>query len=286
MRLPPTVSAALAVSGLVPMEAKILLAHVLGRDRAWLAAHRDAELEPAKARAFDALVRRRIEGEPIAYLVGRREFFGLDLEITADVLIPRPETELLVTLACGWLAVEQEARVLDLGSGSGAVALAIAQTRPRVFVMGADVSTRAVALARRNAQRLSIPNVAFVESDWFDSVPTEPFALIVANPPYVARGDPHLTEGDLRFEPERALVSGHDGLDAIRAIVARASAFLAPAAHIALEHGFDQASAVRALLAKAGFSEVGSARDLAGIERASYGKLAPHSSIARGTVTP
>jgi release factor glutamine methyltransferase len=286
MRLPPTVSAALAVSGLVPMEAKILLVHVLGRDRAWLAAHRDAELEPAKARAFDALVRRRIEGEPIAYLVGQREFFGLDLEVTPDALIPRPETELLVTLACGWLAADQEARVLDLGSGSGAVALAIAHARPCAFVTAIDVSTRALSLARRNAQQLSIANVEFVESDWFSSLPLERFALIVANPPYVARDDPHLAEGDLRFEPERALVSGHDGLDATRAIVARAPSFLAPGARIALEHGLDQASAVRALLGEAGFLEVASARDLAGIERVSYGHLAPHSSIAGGKATP
>jgi release factor glutamine methyltransferase len=273
MPLPSTVSAALSLSGLAPTEAKLLLAHVLDRDRAWLAAHRDAPLEPTQAHAFDALVRRRIEGEPIAYLTGRREFFGLDLGITPDVLIPRPETELLVELACRWLAPDREARVLDLGSGSGAVGLAIAHERPRAFVVGADVSPRAVALARRNAQRLSIANVSFVESDWFDSLPRERFALIVANPPYVARDDPHLNEGDLRFEPERALVSGVDGLDAARAIVATASEFLAPHAPLALEHGYDQANAVRALLTEAGFGGAASVRDLAGIERVSYGRI-------------
>jgi len=271
MRRPPTVSAALEVCGLVPTEAKLLLAHVLGCDRAWLAAHRDEQLEPANARAFDALVRRRIAGEPIAYLVGRREFFGLDLEISPDVLIPRPETELLVTLACGWLSADEQARVLDLGSGSGAVGLAIAHERPRALVTGTDVSPRAVALARRNAQRLSIANVVFLESDWFDSLPRERFALIVANPPYVARNDPHLREGDLRFEPEGALVSGDDGLDATRAIVACAPQFLAPGARIALEHGHDQASTVRTLLAQEGFSAIASARDLAGIERVTHG---------------
>ena len=243
-----SLSAALQVCGLAPIEGKLLLAHVLGRDRAWLTAHSDALLEPAQARAFDALVRRRIDGEPIAYLVGHREFFGLDLEITPDVLIPRPETELLVTLACGWLAADAEARVLDLGSGSGAVALAIAHERPRASVIGADVSPLAVALARRNAARLSIANVAFVESDWFTALPRQRFALIVANPPYVARDDPHLSEGDLRFEPQDALVSGADGLDAVRVIVAAAGELLAPGACLALEHGYDQAPAVRALL--------------------------------------
>jgi release factor glutamine methyltransferase len=274
MRLPSTVSSALSLSGLVPTEAKLLLAHVLGRGRAWLAAHGDAPLEPAQARAFDALVRRRIEGEPVAYLIRRREFFGLALEITPDVLIPRPETELLVELACRWLAPDREARALDLGCGSGAVALAIAHERPRTFVVGVDVSSRAIALAVRNAERLSIANVSFAESDWFDSVPRERFTLIVANPPYVARDDPHLREGDLRFEPESALVSGTDGLDAARSIIATAPAFLAPGAPLALEHGYDQANAVRALLAAARFGGVASARDLAGIERVSYG-LAP-----------
>jgi len=271
MHRPPTVSAVLQLSGLAPTEAKALLAHVLGRDRAWLAAHRDAPLAPGEVRAFDALVRRRAAGEPIAYLTGKREFFGLDLEITPDVLIPRPETELLVELACRWLAPERPARVLDLGCGSGAVALAIAHERPRAFVVGGDVSPRATALARRNAERLSIANVSFVESDWFESISLQRFALIVANPPYVARGDPHLKEGDLRFEPEGALVSGADGLDAMRVIVAAAADFLARGAPLALEHGYDQAQAVRALLTEAGFGGVASVRDLAGIDRVSYG---------------
>ena len=273
MHRPATVSAALQSSGLAPTDAKILLAHVLDRNRAWLAAHRDARLEPAQARAFDALVRRRNEGEPIAYLVGHREFFGLDLEITPDVLIPRPETELLVELACRWLAPDREARVLDLGCGSGAVALAIAHERPRALVIGADESPRAIAVARGNAHRLAIANATFVESDWFESLSRERFSLIVANPPYVARDDPHLREGDLRFEPEDALVSGADGLDAARAIAAAAPKFLAPGAQLALEHGHDQASAVRALLNEAGLGAVASTRDLAGIERVSYGRM-------------
>ena len=272
MHLPRTVSAALAMSGLMPLEGKLLLAHVLGCDRAWLSAHGEAALTPEQARAFDALARRRNHGEPVAYLTGKREFFGLELEITPDVLIPRPETELLVELALGWLASNPTGRVLDLGCGSGAVALAIAHQRPAAEVLGADVSAAAIALARRNAERLSLANATFVESDWLARVPRERFAVIVANPPYVAEDDPHLGQGDLRYEPPLALSPGGDGLDAVRAIVAGAPGYLAPGAALAVEHGHDQAHAVRALLRDAGFEDVGSARDLAGIERVSFGR--------------
>jgi release factor glutamine methyltransferase len=268
-----TVSAALAMSGLVPFEARLLLAHVIDRDRAWLAAHGDAPLTRDQALAFDALARRRRDGEPVAYLTGRREFFGLDLEVTRDVLIPRPETELLVELALGWLDKDTSARVLDLGSGSGAVALAIARERPHAVVVGADVSGVAIALARRNAERLGIGNVTFVESDWFARVPPERFALIVANPPYVAEEDPHLGRGDLRFEPISALASGNEGLDAIRAIVAAAPGYIAAGGALAFEHGHDQAAPAQALLRDAGFGEITSARDLAGIQRVTYGRL-------------
>jgi release factor glutamine methyltransferase len=273
MHLPPTVSAALAMSGLVPLEAKLLLAQVLGCGRAWLAAHGDAALTHEQALAFDALARRRRDGEPVAYLTGRREFFGLDLEITPDVLIPRPETELLVELALGWLGPGLPARVLDLGCGSGAVALAIAHERPRAAVLGADLSAAAVELARRNGERLGVANATFIESDWFARVPRERFALIVANPPYVAEDDPHLELGDLRYEPASALSPGGDGLDAMRTIVAAAPGYLAPGATLALEHGHDQAGAVQALLHDAGLVAIVSARDLAGIQRVTYGRL-------------
>jgi release factor glutamine methyltransferase len=271
--MPATVSAALAMSGLVPFEARLLLAHVIGRDRAWLAAHGDAGLTREQAVAFDALARQRRDGEPVAYLTGRREFFGLDLEITRDVLIPRPETELLVELALGWLAGDSPARVLDLGSGSGAVALAIASQRPRSTVVGTDVSAAAIVLARRNAERLAIANATFLESDWFADVPRDRCALIVANPPYVAEEDPHLDRGDLRFEPGSALASGSDGLDAIRAIIAAAPGYLAPGAPLALEHGYDQAAAVQELLRASRLRDITSARDLAGIARVTYGFL-------------
>jgi release factor glutamine methyltransferase len=271
MMTPATVSAALAMSGLVPFEARILLAHAMNRDRAWLAAHGEVPLTRDQALTFDALARRRRAGEPVAYLTGRREFFGLDLEITQDVLIPRPETELLVELALTWLGKDTPARVLDLGSGSGAVALAIASQRPRSEVLGADVSAAAVALARRNAERLGTANARFIESDWFAAIPPERFALVVANPPYVAEEDSHLGRGDVRYEPAAALVSGSDGLDAIRAIVAGASGFLAPGGALGLEHGHDQAAAAQGLLRDSGFRGVASARDLAGIQRVTYG---------------
>jgi len=272
MYLPPTVSAALAVSGLNPLEAKLLLGHVLDRDRAWLAAHGEAALTREQAHAFDALARRRHDGEPIAYLTGHREFFGLDLEITPDVLIPRPETELLVELALAWLATDATERVLDLGCGSGAVVLAIAHERPRASLLGADVSAAAVALARRNAARLGIVNTQFIESDWFADVPPERFAVIVANPPYVAEDDPHLRQGDLRYEPAGALSPGGDGLDSMRAIIAAAAGHLAPGGALALEHGHDQAGAVQTLLRDAGFVAITSGRDLAGIPRVTHGR--------------
>lgn len=272
MSTPITVSRALSVSGLVPFEAKLLLAHVLGRDRAWLAAHADEAVNAEQAKTFDALARRRRDGEPVAYLIGRREFYGLDLEITPDVLIPRPETELLVELTLARLPADRETRVLDLGTGSGAVALAVAAARRKSQVIGTDVSTPALALATRNAARLGIGNISFVESDWFDALPHDRFDLIAGNPPYVAAGDPHLTEGDLRHEPRQALTSGGDGLRAIRAIVATAPAHLAPGGWLLLEHGHDQADAVGELFRDAGFAEGGAARDLAGILRVSYGR--------------
>ena len=271
---PSTVSHALALSGLVPFEAKILLAHVLGRDRAWIAAHGDAPLSRDEANAFETLARRRRDGEPVAYLTGRREFFGLDHEITPDGLIPRPETELLVERALSWLASDTSASVLDLGCGSGAVALAIARERPRSRVLGVDRAHAAVELAKSNAQRLAIANASFIVADWFEGVPREAFDVIVANPPYVAEDDAYLKEGDLRFEPPFALTPGPDALTAIRTIIAAAPAHLAPRTALALEHGHDQSHVVQGLFSEAGFTDVRSWRDLAGIFRVTTGVLA------------
>ena len=266
------VRSALAASGLIPAEGRLLLAHVLDRDRTWLIAHADDALTTAQAKAFETLARRRHNGEPIAYLIGRREFYGLDLEVSPDVLIPRPETELLVELALERMGDRDAVRVLDLGTGSGAIALAIGRHRPHCSVLGVDASAPALALADRNAKRLGIGNAAFIESDWFDRIPREAFAVIVSNPPYVARDDVHLAQGDLRFEPRSALECGVDGLAAIRRILAGAAGYLAPAGWLFIEHGYNQAESVQALFQDAGYGGVESRRDLAGIPRVTFGQ--------------
>jgi release factor glutamine methyltransferase len=269
-----TVRQALAQAGLVPIDGQVLLAHAVQRDRAWLLAHGDDVLTRAQADKFFELAKRRRDGEPVAYLTGLREFWGLPLAVTPDVLIPRPETETLVEQALLRLPHENAPRVLDLGTGSGAIALALASERRHAHVVATDVSPAALAVARANAQRLAVDNVELVESDWYAQLPVAPFALIVSNPPYVAERDPHLTEGDLRFEPPLALTSG-DGLASLREIIAGAPARLTPGGCLLVEHGFDQADAVRVLLREAGFVDLVAARDLAGHWRVAGGQTPP-----------
>lgn len=268
-----TVEQALSLSGLIPFEAGILLGHVLLKDRAWIAAHRDAAVDAAQLRTFESLSRRRRAGEPVAYLTGRREFYSLELAVTCDVLIPRPETELLVELALERIDPVAQARVLDLGTGCGAVALAIARERPRASVVGVDVSSAAIAIARSNAYKLGISNARFVEENWYAAVANESFDTIVANPPYVPAADPHLCDGDLRFEPRVALTPGDDGLAAIRVIIAGARSHSSRGGWFLTEHGYDQADAVQAMLTKQGLSEVQTRRDLSGIPRVTFGRL-------------
>jgi release factor glutamine methyltransferase len=271
-----TVRRALVQSGLVPVDAQVLLGHVLGKGRAWLAAHGDDSLGREDADAFLALARRRREGEPVGYLTGIREFWGLPLAVSPAVLLPRPETETVVELALARLPPEHEARVLDLGTGSGAIALAIARERPHAHVLATDTSMAALDVARDNARRLGLANVEFLQSDWYACVPAmwrgAPFDLVASNPPYVAHGDPHLGEGDLRFEPATALTPGGDGLDALRRIVAGAGSHLAAGGTLVVEHGYDQSDAVRALFRAAGFVDIAATRDLAGIPRAVAGR--------------
>jgi release factor glutamine methyltransferase len=266
-----TISGALAQSGLVPLDAQVLLAHVVGKDRAWLIAHADDALPPDLYQAYMALARRRRDGEPVAYLTGTREFWGLCLRVTPDVLIPRPETETLVELALARLPKDRELRVLDLGTGSGAIALAIAHERPRAHVLATDISADALDVARDNAQRLELGNVEFVKSDWYERVALEwrggAFDFIASTPPYVAAADPHLNQGDVRFEPERSLTPGGDGLGAITKILQGAKERLVPGRTLAVEHGYDQSDVVREMFAAAGFEEIVTARDLAGIPR-------------------
>jgi len=264
-----TVRQALAQASLAPIDAQVLLAHVLGTDRAWLLAHATDALAIAAVEAFFTLAQRRRDGEPVAYLTGTREFWGLPIAVDASGLIPRPETETLVECALRALPAARPLRVLDLGTGSGAIALAIAHERPQAQVLALDVSPSALAVARRNGARMKLAHLSWLQSDWYGDLPGDvlPFDLIVSNPPYVADADPHLAEGDVRFEPPQALRAGRDGLDALRIVVAGAPARLVRGGTLVVEHGFDQADAVRALMRAAGFAQPRTFRDLAGIPR-------------------
>ena len=254
-----------------PVDAEWLLLHAIDRSPAWLFANRDAVLGHEQARYFESLVQRREQGEPVAYLTGHRGFWSLDLEVTPATLIPRPETELLVELALEKLP--DGGSVVDLGTGSGAIALAIASERLKSRVIATDASVDALEVAQRNAQRLAITNVEFRCGEWFAPLQGERFDLIASNPPYVAVGDPHLDEGDLRFEPASALSSGGDGLDDIRDIVANAPAHLNDGGWLMLEHGHDQGAVVYDLLEHAGFADVATRHDLEGRDRVSLGRL-------------
>ena len=252
------------------LEAQTLLLHALGRDlhdRAWLLLHDNDELALNTCEFYKDLMQRRLAHEPLAYLTGQQEFHGLSLQVDKRVLVPRPDTETLVDWALE-LEVPQNAHVLDLGTGSGAIALALKNTRPHWQVQAVDASEQALAVASGNAATLQL-EVSFLHSHWFSQVQGL-FNLVVSNPPYIAQGDPHLPA--LRAEPLQALVSGEDGLDDIRHIIAQAPAHLLPGAWLLLEHGFDQAPAVRQLLAKQGFVQVQSRKDIAGINRCSGGQ--------------
>lgn len=280
---PPEASASIAqtlnslqAQGLERLDAQRLLLHALGRntqERAWLLTHDDEPMGASARQRLDALVQRHQQGEPMAYLTGQQEFYGLDLRVDARVLVPRPDTETLVDWALSLLplAPERLQSVLDLGTGSGAIALALKATRPELQVSAIDASTEALTVARANAQRLGL-DVSWEQSHWFSQVKGR-HHLIVSNPPYIAAQDPHLTA--LRHEPLQALTSGADGLDDIRPIVSQAQAFLHPGGWLLLEHGYEQAPAVRSLLLAAGFKDVQSRRDLSGIERCSGGQSAP-----------
>lgn len=270
-----SIAAVRAALPLDPLENRILLCHATGLSRVQLITQSDRPLTPEEAQHLDALVARRLQGEPIAYIVGRREFFGLEFQVGPAVLIPRPDTELIVELALERLPQREETppRLLDMGTGSGAIAVAVAVTRPDAAVTALDVSPDALAIAQANAAANGA-NVRFLHSSWFDALDAgATFDVIASNPPYIAAGDAHLAQGDLRFEPPGALTDHADGLSALRIIVAGAARHLAPGGWLLLEHGYDQAAAVRALLLAAGFAEVQSWKDLGHIERVSGGRI-------------
>jgi release factor glutamine methyltransferase len=253
-------------------DAQLLLAHALQRPRGWLFAHGDDAVPAAVAEAFAALVGRRLAGEPVAYLTGRRGFWSFDLAVSPATLIPRPETERLVELALERLPEGTPLRVADLGTGTGAIALALAHERPQARVIATDLSDDALAVARGNARALGLANVEFRAGSWWAPLQGERFHVVASNPPYIALADPHLAEGDLRFEPAGALSSGADGLDAIRAIVRDAPAHLVAGGWLLLEHGWEQGAAVRALLQAEGFDDVRTARDLEDRDRVTLGR--------------
>ncbi|MBV2163684.1 MAG: peptide chain release factor N(5)-glutamine methyltransferase [Comamonas sp.] len=257
--------------GLERIDAHILLLHLLGRphhDRAWLLAHDQDTLTAAQWAQYQALYARRLDAVPVAYLTGCKEFFGLHLQVDARVLDPRPDTETLVEWALELLPAAAPCRVVDLGTGSGAIALALQSQRPQAAVTAVDFSADALAVARANAQRLQLP-VQCVQSSWLADVPGV-FDLIVSNPPYIREDDPHMPA--LRHEPRQALTSGRDGLDDIRTIAAQAPAHLATGGWLLLEHGWEQAEAVQAILRGAGFQDVVSRQDLAGQWRCTGGQ--------------
>jgi release factor glutamine methyltransferase len=255
------------------LEAELLLAHVLGVNRAWFFAHPDDVPDAVATGRFEALVRRRAQGEPVAYITGTRDFWSMTLEVTPDTLIPRADTERLVELALERLP--RQGRIVDLGTGSGAIALAIAKERPDAVVHAVDASAAALEVARRNAARLDLQHVTFVEGDWFAPLNRASFDIVVSNPPYIEQDDAHLTQGDLRFEPAAALASGRDGLDDIRRIARDAVAHLLPGGWLLLEHGWNQGPAVRDVLTSVGLAEAFTAQDLEGRDRVSGAR---HSS--------
>jgi len=252
------------------LETEILLGKVLQADRAWLFANTGYDVPPGLVASFLDLAGRRSKGEPVAYLTGQKEFWSLSLKVTADVLIPRPETELLVETVLDFVPLDACWRIADLGTGSGAVALAIASERPLCEVHATDLSPAALEVARENGTNLVPGRVSFHQGYWLEPLAGR-FRVIVSNPPYIAAGDPHLAQGDCRFEPPGALVAGSDGLDAIRMIARQAPGYLEPGGLLALEHGFEQGSEVRRILESAGYADVTTRKDLEQRERVTSG---------------
>ncbi|MEJ2645375.1 MAG: peptide chain release factor N(5)-glutamine methyltransferase [Gammaproteobacteria bacterium] len=269
-------AAALADSESPRLDAEVLLANVLERPRSYLYTWPDRELSAQQASRFRALVERRAAGTPVAHITGRREFWSLDLEVTPDTLIPRPDTETLVAIALELLPAEGTATVADLGTGSGAIALALAHERPDWQVVAVDRSAPALTVARRNARRLGLLNMVPVLGDWCAALASDRFDLIACNPPYVAAGDAHLKTGDVPHEPLSALAAGSDGLDDLRGIIPAARRCLRTGGWLALEHGYDQAPAVRALLEQSEYDTIDSHSDLAGQLRVTTARLTRH----------
>ena len=253
------------------LDSEVLLEHVLAVSRAHLYANPEAEISTRQQDEFLQLLERRVQGEPIAYLVGHREFWSLQLKVTPDVLIPRTETELLVETALERIPLDSKLRIADLGTGSGALALAIASERPYCEVHASDISSAALAVARENARVLGLQRIGFHEGSWAEPLSGK-FNLIISNPPYIPQGDPHLQQGDIRFEPEAALVPGPDGMSAINRIAMESLPMLEHGGYLIIEHGFEQGQATRSLLKSLAYQSVETKRDLADLERVTMGQ--------------
>lgn len=255
------------------LDAELLLCHVLGQSRAYLFTWPERVLTAEQLQALEEVLRRREGGEPVAHILGRREFWSLELAVSADTLIPRPETELLVEAALARIPLDAAWDIADLGTGSGAIALAIASERPHCRITAVERSEAALALARENGRRLELANVAFVAGSWFEPLRGRRFEMILSNPPYIPQQDPHLQRGDVRFEPLTALASGADGLEDIRHIIANAPDHLGAPGWLLLEHGYDQGAKVAALLRQRGFRAVEELADLQGHGRVALGRI-------------
>ena len=264
--------------GLAPhdarLETQLLMAAALDVNRAWLLAHDDEKLPPAVAARYTGWLNRRLAGEPIAYIFGEKEFYGLMFKVSPAVLIPRPETELLVDLTLARIPEHRPCRVLDLGTGSGIIAITLAKLRPLAELVAVDISPAALALAQKNASNLEVRNVRFIESNWFEALDgVEKFDVIVSNPPYIRAVDPHLDLGDLRFEPSHALAAGTSGHSALDLIIGQAMSYMTSSGTLLLEHGYDQGEYARDALQQAGFRDCMTCPDLADVERVTLGAV-------------
>ncbi len=254
------------------LDAEVLLARILGKPRSHLYAWPEREVGPDELRDFRAILHRRLEGVPVAYLTGHREFWSLPLQVTPETLIPRPETETLVELALERIPPDTPWRIADLGTGTGAIALAISRERPLCRIIATDISGKALAIAASNAALLALYNMRFIQGNWLEALDRGTFDMILSNPPYIADSDPHLQRGDVAFEPRRALVSGADGLDDVRTIVRDARMALRPGGWLLLEHGHDQRRGVLELLRKHDYQSISGFSDAAGIDRVVAGR--------------
>ncbi|MEO0367780.1 MAG: peptide chain release factor N(5)-glutamine methyltransferase [Pseudomonadota bacterium] len=262
-----------AISDTPRIDAEVLMQEVLQRPLAWLLAYAETYAAPEHIADFYALLKRRSEGEPIAYILGKKEFWSLELTVNHHVLIPRPETETLVDAVLDYIPATQAIKILELGTGSGAIALALAKERPHTQIIAVDVSEDALVVARHNADKFDLSNIEFIQSDWFTELANRSFDIIVSNPPYVAPGDPHLQQGDLIAEPDVALIGRGDGLGDIRHICELSRDHLSPQGLLMLEHGWDQATKIKDIMSQAGFEDIQSYRDLNDIERCTSGVL-------------